>query len=458
MKLLLERGAGVNVRNGEDGSTALHQAADAGYEAILDLLLAAGAMIDKTDLEGSIALLYVCMRGEEWEASHGEIVRRLLEAGANPNKLQPKVGTILRAAAVKGRHQAVSLLLQYGAEVDRFSPLAEALKRGHTDVAKTLINNGANVCQMIAYTDGFPLWLLQQPVTSCLVDIMRSITKEGKLIIGPSQIVEADGGQTWVETPLWIAAARGDLESVKNLLDEGADPFFCSKLVTMTALDIAALEEHKDVVDVLREAIGLQRMKSPETESNGDFEDAGIDDPAGGGDTFNLRSPSVTSSMDRSSSDPGVRSDEEIRSTKHKDGASGNNSPISEGKEARAYSESMIEVLPIFAQRWFIVFEGEEGTVSFALTEALIKAKRESKPITDAGGIWKWGGIFPLDTLMARPDLVGLELWWEPDHPATREGLEKSGLIPVFTGPLTVKVEDLPCIISKRREDDDEGE
>jgi ankyrin repeat protein len=74
LSLLIEHGANVNRRTGLDGTapTALYWASTYGKTAAVSLLLAAGAAIERRDLETAIS------------GGHLEIAERLLQAGADP--------------------------------------------------------------------------------------------------------------------------------------------------------------------------------------------------------------------------------------------------------------------------------------------------------------------------------------------------------------------------------------
>ena len=90
-------------------------------------------------------LLNVCLRG------HGKIVKLLLEAGADVNKVGANGGSAspLFAAAQKGNLNVVKALLEAGAEKDKAmedgrTPLLFASYFGHADIVAALLQAGAD--------------------------------------------------------------------------------------------------------------------------------------------------------------------------------------------------------------------------------------------------------------------------------------------------------------------------
>jgi uncharacterized protein len=76
-----------------------------------------------------------------------EIVRLLLEHGANPNAQQAKRFVPLHAAAQNGQAEMIELLLAHGAEINPraasgLTPLGLALKSGHEHAADLLRQHG----------------------------------------------------------------------------------------------------------------------------------------------------------------------------------------------------------------------------------------------------------------------------------------------------------------------------
>ncbi|KAL9120568.1 MAG: hypothetical protein Q9187_002877 [Circinaria calcarea] len=459
VNLLLGRGAMVNIRNGKEGRTALFKACDHKHKDIVRSLLSKGAFVDKTDIRGCTPLMQACMSRE---ADNDEIVRLLLEADADVKRFNPHIGTVLRAATVRGHESTVRLLLEYGADANELSPLMEALRRGHTRIAKLLVENGANVNLMEYFNNGVPLWLHQRPVTSCITEALRSILGISKLSLWPGHEIKSEEEMYgWKETPLWIAAASGDIESVKLLLDNGANSAFCNQIVNMTALDIAAFEEHEEVVNLLTAVINRQVIDPEGSEDEDELREGSVDNeslsPRRGEASRRQRSASEAASDARL-----AQVTEKLSDTKKETIAC--SKPMSPPQDEYLNDEDQqpspsLELPSALTRPPFIVSLREKEVRAYLLAELLCKAKRESKTAKDRS--WSPFNIYPLNTFLQKPDLSALRLWWEPGNPPTKEAIDRDGLLPMIARPPDVDVKSLPSIflfMRSEEEDEDEGE
>jgi ankyrin repeat protein len=139
VQLLLQAGAAVNAK-AVNGMTALHGAAGSGNEAVVQLLLQAGAAVNAKAVNGWTALHGAVLSGNE------AAVQLLLQAGAKA----VNGGTALQGAAGSGNEAVVQLLLQAGATVDAKTKgggraLHRAARSGHEAVVQLLLQAGATV-------------------------------------------------------------------------------------------------------------------------------------------------------------------------------------------------------------------------------------------------------------------------------------------------------------------------
>jgi ankyrin repeat protein len=106
----------------------------------------AGTDVDALEANGDAPLVMAAYLG------HSEIVRLLLEAGADVTAVDPGMkATALHAAAYAGRTEAARLLIAHGIDINRQGPrngytaLHDAIWQGHVDTARVIIEAGADL-------------------------------------------------------------------------------------------------------------------------------------------------------------------------------------------------------------------------------------------------------------------------------------------------------------------------
>ena len=93
-------------------NTALHKAAQHGYEEIVQILLDAGAIADESNDLGCTPLHYAALSG------YNNMIKTIVAKGVNINAPDWASNTPLHLAAVTGNEEAVTILLEAGAIVD----------------------------------------------------------------------------------------------------------------------------------------------------------------------------------------------------------------------------------------------------------------------------------------------------------------------------------------------------
>ena len=147
LELLLDAGANVN-RQDWLGDTSLELAAGSGHDRCVELLLKAGADVNKRDGEGYTALM------EAAYAAHCSTVKLLLDSGSDVKVRSKNTG---EAALLLARgSNCMKLLLDAGADVNEpavngRTALMNAVRDGDVNSVKLLIDAGADVNATMCY-------------------------------------------------------------------------------------------------------------------------------------------------------------------------------------------------------------------------------------------------------------------------------------------------------------------
>lgn len=255
---LIRAGADVNAAN-EYGATPLSVAAGNGNTALVTLLLDAKADPNRPLLSGETPLMTAVDRG------HVDVVGVLLARGARVNARESKGGQTALMWAAAGRHAAiVKRLVDAGADVHArskgdFTPLLFAAQQGDVESGRALLAAGADVNGsratdgltplMVAAAGGraaFAVLLMEGGANPGLADrsgytalhyaaldatgaaLVKALLDRGAAANARTTRDTRDNTTSGVSvkgaTPLFLAASRGHVETVRALLAGGADP------------------------------------------------------------------------------------------------------------------------------------------------------------------------------------------------------------------------------------------
>jgi ankyrin repeat protein len=210
VRALIAKKADVNAAE-SDGTTALHWAAHLNQAAAADLLIKAGANIKATTRDGATPFSLACYKG------NAEVILTLLAAGEDAKAVfagEPALMMVARA----GNPLAVRALIGAGADPNVAEPsrgqtaLMWAADEGNTAAIKVLLEGGANVN---ARSKG--------PATK--QEMGGRIPR-----VNDPLGLRAHRDPTWAPnnnglqfTPIMWASRNGHIETVKALLDAGAN-------------------------------------------------------------------------------------------------------------------------------------------------------------------------------------------------------------------------------------------
>tara|TARA_E500000331_G_scaffold320783_1_gene334575 strand:+ start:206 stop:1237 length:1032 start_codon:yes stop_codon:yes gene_type:complete len=206
---------------GLNGSTPLMMAAQNGEVLVVQALLDRSVDLDSTNNSGWTALMFAAREG------HASVVDQLLDAGAAPN---------LESQRITGNTMA---------PYPQTTALREALDSGHLDIARSLLERGANVdATAFAIAGGIDDWSL-----------LEEMMERGGDPNEPSPI-------GYFPSPLCVASNKGNIAGVKWLIGKGADadgprdlavPDAVRELISSRCHPIlgAIHHSHRDVLEVL---------------------------------------------------------------------------------------------------------------------------------------------------------------------------------------------------------------
>lgn len=234
--LLLRSGAGVNVHNSND-KTAKDLALDHGR---LDVARCLTEWIEDVDGQNCINLASLDTASQD---SLPSVARSSLGHGSEPN-IPDERSTSLHDASDAGHIEIVRSLLEGGADVNErdighLTPLAHASRRGHLEVVKLLINYSSDVNSQ----DWIGWTALHIASRYRHVDVVHLLLDHG---------ADVNAKRQDNSTPLHIAIENRSFEIVKALLEQGADVHVRNDL-GQTPFQMASRRGEQDIVRLLSE-------------------------------------------------------------------------------------------------------------------------------------------------------------------------------------------------------------
>ena len=175
------------------------------------------ANINEVDKWDMTAIMYAVKSGRK------DIVKLLVDNGADPHIITWDDQTALREAVKEGHKDIIKLLLAVDSEFRKHSidcALIEAAQKGHEDIVELLLDNGAN------------------PSSEACCNAPNCVPTD--------------------TTPLIEAAREGHQKIVKLLLDKGANHNI-EDVYGNTALQIAKLKGHQEIVQLIDKAINQRK-------------------------------------------------------------------------------------------------------------------------------------------------------------------------------------------------------
>ena len=251
LEALLRAGADAHTTRADSGETVLMIGAMSGHPGVLQRLLAYGADPNAKDaVRGQTALMWAAAEG------HPAAVRVLVEAGGDIEARSSTGITPLMFAIRAGDIPTTAALLDLGANLKATGPdgttsLGLAIINAHWELAAALLDRGADAntndprgrpLHLVAFmrraeNRGLSFWMPRKPTGNIdSVDLAKRLIARGAKVndrldykspsynpthmaVGYFQSINWQGA-----TPFYIVSKNCDIEFMKFLLEQGADP------------------------------------------------------------------------------------------------------------------------------------------------------------------------------------------------------------------------------------------
>ena len=205
---LVEREAEINPID-RWGGTPLADAVREGHTKVAHYLFAKGGELKFGEVRSSSELCGLVRKGDL------EHVMMLLECGCPVDAGDYDQRTCLHLASSEGNLKMLNLLFEYNAKIDMCdrwggTPLSDAVREGHSSIAKALISRGAQLGFDEEKTSG----------ELCSLAASGDVNRIKMLLAGKCDPKAADYD---MRTCLHLAVSSGSMHVMNLLLDEGVD-------------------------------------------------------------------------------------------------------------------------------------------------------------------------------------------------------------------------------------------
>lgn len=251
INLIDDRNTDVNYPVNNDGDTPLILASRLGFYKLSELLVNAGADVNKKNYANESPLTEVVRKNTRpWNVKN--IAALLIDAGADVNHLITPDGVSILQSAISHDHKNVAeMLIEKGANIDHKSDLTGSVL--HT----ASLDRDAHIVNKLVEMN------VQKPLSDRYTPLVTAINSQYRFSHRPGEEIRSlsndkidallaaghdinERSSLNNETALTAATRKGKIETVKHLLEKGADPHISandgSPLVIAQKLGFTAIE------------------------------------------------------------------------------------------------------------------------------------------------------------------------------------------------------------------------